>query len=539
MRLSALLAPGAEYNERDLPLGCMEPTHSLVPAAEFTHGHDAIELATMAGYSLYDFQNQGLIEKLGVNFVEQRDGAVVERWAAQETADIASRRNGKSVEVEVLILTGLFLLDEDLIMYTAHRDDTAKSVFNNVVRAMKRTPEFWPQIIESGPRRANGQRSIELKSGATVFFRTRTTDTARGEGFKRLIIDESQNCTDDQMAAIMPVVTGAENAQINYAGSGGDLHSTVQAKVWRSYEAKERGLCYRGWHADPEADFDDLDLVARVNPRLGRGLSYEFVAKEQKRMPRPKFGRERCGASTYPRPEGAGWVIPEAAWERAKDEESAPAAGAVIVFVLEADPELAFGTIASAGRRADQAMHIEVTDHEPGVAWMVGRAKELQVKHGADVWLDPKGPLGHLLPDLREASVRVKLFGAVDLRDAATWIYTAANPQPDPRDPGAGKPPPTVFHRGGLLLTHALAAAETRKMLDRWTWRRSVSGGVNQGPLVGATLAGYAVVKGERNPPPPPPPLSRTTRTNTGRERLNPRVGRSRDEGPDLATAGF
>lgn len=500
MRVSALLDPDAEYEEQDLPIGGQEPTHSLVPECAFSHGTDAVELAEYAGYELMPFQRQGLIDKLGVNFIEQRDGSVVERWAAQETADVISRRNGKSYEIEILILTGLFLLGEKKIMYTAHRDDTAKEVFDNVVAAIKRTPKLWGELVDSGPRYANGQRGITLKNGAVCYFRTRTSDTARGQGYDRLILDESQNLTEAEMAALMPLVSGQPNAQLNYAGSAGGLHSSVQAKVWRSFEAKERGLCYRGWHVDVEADFDDLDLVARVNPRLGRGLSYEFVAKEFRRMTRADFGRERCGAATYPREEGASWVIPEAAVLRATDEASAIADDAPLAFVLESDPELEFGTIGVAGRRADGAMHIEVVAHERGVAWMLDEAKRLREQHGGDIWLDPKGPCGFMVGDFRESGVPIKLFDAADLKDAATWLYTGMNPQPDPRDPGAGRPAPAVYHRGGQLMLQAMAVAETRKLLDRWTWRRSVSSQVAQGPLIAPNLAGYAVLLAERVP---------------------------------------
>lgn len=504
VRLTELIAAGAEWDERDLPLGRMEPTHELVPECLFSHGQEAVNLAQVCGYDLYQFQREGLIAKLGVNAVELRDGSIVERWAAQETADVISRRNGKSVEIEVLILFGLFFLDEMQIMYTAHRDDTAKAVFDNVRTAIERTPELRKMMPKNGFRVANGQRSITLRSGAVCYFRTRTNESARGQGFNRLILDEAQHLTEIQMAAVMPVVTGAVNAQINYAGSAGDLEATVLAKVWRSFERQERGLCYRGWHADPESDFDDLALIARMNPRLGHGLSYEFVAKEFGRMTRAQFGRERCGAATYPRTEGAGWVIPEEAWTRAKDPSSQIADGELVRVVLEADPELKRGTIAAGARRADRAMHVEVLRHLDGVVWMVEAARQLH-EQGAEVWVDPGGPCAFMIGDLHQAGVPVKQFKTDDVTSAWSWFYTAANPPRDASDPQAPPPPPTVRHRDQQLLTLALAAAETRKVRERLTLRRVATGDVNQGPVIGVMLAGYAAVKGDRVKPPPSP----------------------------------
>lgn len=540
MQLSALLAPDANYSEKDLPLGSQEPTHRLVPRAEFSHGHDAVEFAEYCGYDLYDFQKQGLVDKLGVKYVELRDGRRAERWAARETVDIISRRNGKSVEIEVLILVGLFILGEKQIMYTAHRDDTALAVFNNVVAAIRRTPKLWAELVDKGPRRANGQRSITLKSGAVCYFRTRTKNSARGQGYDRLIVDESQEMDDQEYEALSPLVTGNPNGQTNFAGSAGGLNAVIQAKLWRQYLANESGFCYRGWHGDTDDDFDDLNLVARNNPRLGRGLSYEFIASEFRKMTRAGFGRERLGVPTYPREEGQGWVIPEEAWDASKDPESAIEQTAPMQFVLEADPELDRGTIAVAGRRPDGAIHLEDIDHEAGVSWMVGRAKDLQDKWDADVWLDPKGPLGFLQGDLAQAGVRFRLFEPEDLKNAWTWLYTSANPKPDPRDPDRVVPTPTARHRGGVLMTQALAGAELRKMLDRHTLRRTVSTEVNQGPIVAPMLAGYAVVKTERERPAEPPPLSQKLKPRTAPQRQAPVRRRPRTSGGgDVANVGF
>lgn len=535
MRVSDLLAPDAEYDEKDLPLGNQEPTHRLVPERIASHGQDAIEFAKFCGYDLHPFQAQGLIDDLGYVKVAFPDGREVERWAAQETEEVISRRNGKTIRFVALILFALFLQGEEKILYTAHRDDTAKDVFDEFVKALERTPQLWAEVVDSGPRYTNGQRSVELKTGQVVYFRTRGTDAGRGQGYNRLILDEDQNLSEDEMAALMPLVTGADNAQINYAGSAGGRHSVVQAKLRRSFEAGERGLCYRGWHTDPDDDFDDLDLIARTNPRLGYGLSYVFIAKERARMSRPQFGRERCGAATYPREEGEGWVIPREAWERAQDEQSTIATGSPMVFAAEADPHLERSTISVAGFRRDGAVHIEVVRHQLGVLWVVDEAKRLTTAHGGRLGLDPSGPLGYLLEPLRAAGVPVLTINAGDLKDSATWIYTAANPAPDPKDPTA-LPAPGVYHRGGGKLTSALAAAETRKLLDRWTWRRSVATEVNQGPLTASTIAGYLLVKLSRQTPPPSPRrVGDKGEPKRGGYRTPPRHRRS----ADLTKTGF
>lgn len=532
VRVTDLLDPDIEWENSDLPKGNQEPTHRLVPPCDGSHGHDAIVFAEYIGYELFDFQKQGLIDDLGYTYVEDDEGNRIERWSAQETEEIISRRNGKTVRFVVLILFALFVLGERKILYTAHRDDTAKDVFDEVVAALKRTPRLWAEVVDSGPRYTNGQRSIELKSGAVVYFRTRGTDSGRGQGYQRLILDEDQELTDEQAAALMPLVTGEPNAQLNYAGSAGDSDSVVQAKLRASFEKRERGLCYRGWHSDPDDDFDDLERVARMNPRLGRGLSYVFVAKEFRRFSRARFGRERCGAATYPRGEGEGWVIPKEAVERAVDPDSQLAEGSELAYVLEADPQLEHGSISVAGRRSDGAVHIEPVANDPGVLWLVDRIKQITGRNPGDVWLDPKGPVGYLVEPLREAGVAVKLFEISDLKDAATWLYTAMNPT---RDNEGNLPEPAVRHRGAPRLMQAFAAAETRRFQDRWTLRRTVSQEVDQGPLIACMLAGWALVKGERRQPAPPSPR----RVGHG-HRTPPEGRRGRRKAPaDLSTTGF
>lgn len=533
MRVSDLLAPDVEWNEADLPVGTQEPTHRLVPPAEGSHGHDAIEFATYCGITLMPFQAQGLIDDLGFVHVEQADGTLVERWAAPETEEVLSRRNGKSVRLIVLILFALFVLGERKILYTAHRDDTAKEVFDEVVAVLKRTPRLWAEVVDSGPRYTNGQRSIELKSGAIVYFRTRGTDAGRGQGYQRLIFDEDQNLTEEQVAALLPLVTGEPNAQLNHAGSAGGKAAVVQAKIRRAADRGEKALCYRGWHADTDADFDDLDLIARVNPRLGRGLSYVFIAKEYGRMSLPMFGRERAGAATYGRAEGEDWVIPKEAWQTATDPTSKVRPGSPLAFVLEADPQLQRGTIAVAGFRDDGAVHLEVTDNAPGVLWMLARAKALQARHGGDVGVDPKGPLGYLIERLREDGVKVTPLEASDLISAATWFYTELNPKPDPKDPAAGTPDPGIRHRGASRMTQALAAAEVRKLLDRWTLRRQVALEVDQGPIVGPMLAGWLLTKKARQTATPAPIKAKGDAHRRGHRKA------PRRRAADLSTAGF
>ena len=99
---------------------------------------------------------------------------------------------------------------------------------------------------------------------------------------------------------------------------------------------------------------------------------------------------------------------------------------------------------------------------------------------------------------------------------------------------------PADLQRTLSIFFLALAAAQTRKIRERLTLARTVPEDVNQGPIVGAMLAGWAVVKGERagGRVPPPPSRSSSAASSSPRTRPNPRGRRS---GPtsDLTTSSF
>lgn len=508
-RLSEVLHPLADLSA--LPLGDQEPTDRLVPAAQYSHGHDAIALAALAGLDLYDFQKQALIDEMGVNFGVGEDGRTVETWAALETLDLGARRNGKSTKIAAKILFCLFILREPKIMYTAHRDDTANDVFDEVAAAIERVPALLAQVAHF--RRTNGQRAIHLKPdraageqrGPRVEFKTRSEQAQRGRGFVRLIFDEAQEATVTHIAAMMPVVSGEKNSQIDYAANAGKPESIPLAGVWRDYEAGAPSLCVRAWVGSESDDRQDIARIARLNPAIGRHLSWKWVAKEEARIHGAKFLAERFTVNNFAREDDSQWVVPEDAVRAALDEDSTPVGG--LVFVPECDPDLAYGTIVVAGRRADGGIHIEPVEFAAGVGWIPDRWAELVATHHGAAWIDPRMPAAeYLLGEIktRRLDLDPRTFTAEQVAAAHTWFWAAINPQPDPHNPGAGKPPPGVWHRGPERLMAAFANAKTRKLLNRWAWSRMSP--VHVGPLMGGTLAGYAVQLEERRTPPPPPP---------------------------------
>ena len=508
--------------ERPLLLGNQVPTHLLVPEYDWSHGNDAIELAKLAGYELDPWQQQLLRDGLGV-----KDG----RWAASEVATVVSRQNGKSVDLEVVALAALLLLDVETVLYTAHKTSAAQKIFERLIAAFQ-TEELRPYLATNGIRYTNGEQGITLRTGQNIQFRTRTGQQGRSFTVDVLFLDEAQHLTDEALAALMPMLSARPDPQVWYAGSAGTQISTVLGRVVRAAEAKQPRLVYYGWHADETDDPADPATWAKVNPGFNVRVTQEWVATEHRRMLPGTFAIERLGIGDYPRLPGEDWVIPEKLWDAHADPDSMIPPTSPLVWCVEVKPDLSWGAISVAGRRADRDIHLEVVAHARGVQWLPTRFLELVGKWGGRLVLDPKSQASFMLGPLKDAGLTigkaddaaatVVLLTALDLVDAFSWLYAAAT---GPVVSTRPQSQPSVRHRGAKPLTAALAAASVRKLLDRQAWRRQ--GSADASPLVSANLAGYGVQLLERakKKPAPPPVLVSAAGGRAGGDNDVERIG--------------
>lgn len=542
-------------------LGSQEPTHKVVPRYDYSDGPAAIELAETVGLKLDQYQQDFLTDALGRKLVadpvalaaattdaEVRAAKrnVVERWAATEAAIELSRQNGKSVGFEVRVLAGLFVFRERLIVYTAHKGETAMEAFGRVADLIDSDPELRAEVKQV--RTGNGKEYIKLHTGQMVKFRTRTAGGGRGLAGDCVILDEAQDLLDKHVAALFPIMAARSmtgDPQMWYGGSAGDRASVILGRLVRRLEAELKAnalgnsvdpsfVMYR-WAADLDHDdVADPRVWARTNPAVGRRISLEHIAKEFRAMgaetnPRV-FAMERLGVGDYPREEGEEWVIPRRRWEAAGDRNSK--ALDPVVFALEVAWDRQATSIGVAGHRTDGHRHLEVVAHEDGTTWAVAETKRLVDKHRpALVVLDPGSPTNSLIPALRDAGIvaydpqrpgwdeeakvwRVLyLLKSTDLTRAYGNLYDGV---------GNDDTPATYHHTEGTLLTSSLAEAQTRKVGGSLTWARA---GVQlAGPLLAVTWAahGLDLLEPEEEEAPPP-------------RRAQRRAGR----GSELRTMGF
>lgn len=464
-------------------LGEQLPRISSIPDFVSTTGAEAIELAAMAGLELDPWQQWCLANGLG----EREDG----KWAAFGVGVVVPRQNGKGGLLEARELAGLFLLEERLIIHSAHQFDTSQEAFERLVALVEGTPALSKRLARNGVIRSHGSEGIRLKNGQRIRFRTRTKGGGRGFTCDCLILDEAMIIPDAFISAVLSTLSARPNPQLWYTGSGVDQtiheHGLVLARVrHRGIAGDDPSLFYAEWSAADHVDDItteaswDFELWARANPALGIRITPEYIGNERREFSTNLrgFAVERLGAGDWPDIElGGGKVIRIELWRSLADRHSEPVGR--ICFAYDCAPDLSSGSIGVGGIRPDGRLHVEVVDHGKGTAWMPGRLAELLHKHrNHGLWCDPGGPAGALLADLKAYGIEPTLVGTQEHGRACGMFVSAV------RDD-------QLRHLGTDELDSAIDGAAKRSVGDVWLWDRK-SSAVDISPLVACTLAAWA-----------------------------------------------
>ncbi|MFE9432163.1 terminase [Streptomyces sp. NPDC006640] len=470
-------------------------------------GQQAVELAALAGLDLLPWQQH----VLDVSLRSRPDG----QWAAFECAVNLPRQNGKGGVIEARELAGLFLLDEHLIIHSAHEFKTSRVAFNRIQSLILGCPDLRKRV----KRVLNNttETSITLATGQSLQFIARSGGSGRGWTGDCNILDEAMSLGDEAMGALMPTMSAVENPQIYYFASAGIGAPSVQlARLRRrALAAMEAGepdpsLAYFEWSVDPHLDecppgctehdsADDPAAWAKSNPSLGYLITPEFIRNERASLGSSGiFERERLGVGDYPSDQADTWqVIGEDAWRALAIGVSEAVAEArlagPVVLSIDMTPERTHAAI-SAAFPYQGGVHVTVIDHRPGTGWILDRAKELDTKYKPRCWVvDAAGPAGSLIGDLEDEETGlnspVVQPKAREMTAACAQFYDAVTTQ-------------SLTHFDDAPLASALSGAQKRSLGDAWAWARRIPS-VDISPLVAATLAKWglgAEVEEERAP---------------------------------------
>lgn len=491
--------------------GSERPRVELAPPAVDSLGDEAADLAARAGLRLEPWQRDGLRTLLSV----RPDG----RWSCYEYGEICARQNGKTAMFLARALAGMFMLDEQLVLWSAHEVKTAMRSWRDL-RRMLRT--LGTVVSKDGTlldvdgipvkvNASNGQEGFErLDTEQEIRIVARSKGSGRGFSGDFVFIDEAFAYQEEHQDALMPTQAARPLGQIAYASSP-PLDGRSAGPMYALRKRAERGdggLGWRDWGlvddldevldlppTERDAYLDDVARWAATNPALGLGrVEHESILRLRRSMSPRGFAREVLGLWPRPVASGGGWtVIPETVWRGRGGALGRPERGRA--FALSASwPDARMGAIAVAGALGDELL-VQVIEHRPGTAWMVERATELcQRWPGAACVLDPRGPAGHLRRELEEAGVELTTPGPTDVAHAFGRFYAATT-----------EDAATLRHYDQPELDDAVRDAATRDLGDGRTWGLAKAGsGADLSPLTAATLAVGEAARRMKAPPPSP-----------------------------------
>lgn len=460
---------------------------SAPPAYSYETGREAVELAAMAGLFLDDWQQFVLTQSLA----EDERG----RFVAFETGIVVPRQNGKGSLFEARELAGLFLLDEQLLIHSAHLFSTSLDAFRRILMLIESTPDFDRQVMRVA--KSHGEEGIELKSGQRLLFKTRTKGGGRGLTGDFVGLDEAMILPSATVGALMPTMAARSmlgNPQLWYAGSAGLADSEVLGRIRRrALAGGDPSLCYVEWSVD-EAKYkrpEDAKVLsadpvewAQANPGLGIRISQGYIEDEHRSLDSVEFARERLSIGQWPLDEEAAKVIPLVWWQACRDVTSS--AVSQVAFGVDMTLDRARTSIGVAGARSDGRRHVEVTDNRAGSDWVVARCVDLQRKwRPVGFVVDPGGPAGSLIADLEAAGVVVIKVTARELAQASAGLHD------DVRDN-------LLRHMDDYRLNDAVSGAAKRTLSDAWAFARDTD--VDSSPLLAVTLARHGHTDAVRPP---------------------------------------
>ena len=418
------------------------------------------------------------------------------RWAAATTGREMARQNGKGDEIEVVELWGLVQRAE-AILHTVH---DAVLLASQTQQRMLGVLEGHADLRRKVKRKwqGTGQQMIEMVNGGVIWYRTRTGGGGRGvDDIDRLVIDEAQHATEEQLAAVSPTLLANDNPQLNALGTAG---LAGQSDWW--WRVRRRALSedpgsfgYVGHTADrvrlddegrvdqQKIDPEDRSLWGPANPAAlsGRGDGMGFLEEQLRRLGPELFAREHlCVWDPPTEQQDHSTVVDLDVWsslERVPDEHPPR-----IALAVAASANREWSYIGLAGDLPDGGVYLQIIKSGRGTSWVLDELLRLKRQwRPVDIVIESSDPAASLIPEAeRRQGLSLKVLYGKDYARAAGMVV----------DGVADK---TINHDGGRLLTISVERARKKAHGESFTFADPVDGSVDTSPLKAASLAMYAL----------------------------------------------
>jgi hypothetical protein len=448
------------------------------------------------------------------------------KWAADDVGLILARQNGKGEVLLIIELYFLFVLKARRIFHTAQLQRTASDAHKRMAAVIKDSPKLLAQLKGGlrGIRYGKGDERIITADDREIIFFTRGDNAGRGLFGDLLVLDESYDLTEGELAALSPLIKTAQAPLVIYTSTpvDGDVMPNGMLLAGVRRQALELGaprIAWLEWSVpdrarNPETGrwryarderLDDVAMWAMANPSMGWEiapgrplLEVETIEGDRRRMGVRKFMVEDLCVADY-------WPDPEV-----EDAEDLPFDPAVfeergrsgdllldpVALGIDRSPDGRTALVA-AGWHADGTWGTETIFHKAGLEWVVPAINDLiRLGHAPAVLVvDAAGPAGAIVAKLVAAKLDPIVTGVAEMGRAAIAMVADF-------EEGRYVPP-----SGDAPLSTAVEIARWRPLGDSKAFARKGYGDIS--PLVAAALAGFGlnlvVAFGKRQQPPPAP----------------------------------
>ena len=329
----------------------------------------------------------------------------------------------------------------------------------------------------------------------TFGIESNTERAGHGGTLDEAYLDEAFTLVDGRLEqAFRPAMITRRNTQLGVISTAGWLGRSpyLEDKVRRGREScgETAGTAYFEWSAPDDADADDPAVWWDCMPAMGYTVTPEAIAAERAEMTDDDFRRAYLNQWRM-KPDLVVKVdaFPPGTWQRVGDHSASPSGD--LAFAVEVNQARTWSTVAIAGGGV-----VEILPPLPGTGQVVATVVALASRwNPTAVAVDPAGPAGALLPELRDRGLPVVEVGGRAVQHACEGLYDAVVEQ-------------RVRHLDQDVLNVAADGATRRPIGDAWVWDRKHSA-VDVSPLVAVSLALYAQSTTDR-PAPPTEPRIRT-----------------------------
>ena len=508
------------------------------PEPALTYGPEVAELCAKAGYVPDPQQELGL----DLVFAIRPDGSP----ASFSFCVVCARQNLKSGLFQQCVLGWLFVTEVPEIAWSAHELRTSLNAQTELHETLKGSAlsRYLPATKNEGLYDVNGKERIELNTGQTVWFQTRTRDGGRGLGKPKVIIDEAFKFKKRTAGALLPILLAQHHPQLLRGSSAPSLDedaADLRDVIDRGRNRKSPELSYLEWLAkredcrDPDCThpkdaaargldcaLDREHLIRQANPTLTTGrITMRTLRNLRQELDPYEYMRECLGWMDDEKDGVGPPAINVRTWNAKPlvDVDAPPVSRAAVT--INVSPDRSRASIGVAGEYGpDPARVLLTTRTAPGFDWVVPRL--VKMRDGGkltilEIAYHPSSQAGALEAELRAAGFetttkpvgeepgRVRHLVHNDLGRACALLQHGVSEQ-------------RIVHVGQQEVTDAIAVARTRYVNEVEVWdQRNKDYEISNVVAMSTALQRWDVLNAAPKPPPPAPRRARPNPKSSSR----------------------